>query len=182
VKKCSKSRSRASSEYHPIIAHARANCVLAISLRGDHDFAAATRAVAHGSKAFDDEIESRLAAVDRIGLDRGQIWVQQSLHLAGMKHCVGFYHLYDIHNKIVQIHPLVAPARLFYHAPDAPITSPARRPSATISKQVAELAEIDIAAIDKALPSTGVADNSGEGLIQFNEQWMRPVHPSLRLD
>jgi hypothetical protein len=76
--------------------------------------------------------------------------------------------MYDTHNKIVQIHTLSHRRAFFYHAPDAPNhftgTAPIRH---DISKQVAELTEIDIAAIDKALPSAGVADNSGEGLIQF---------------
>src|SRR6266567_7848568 len=85
-----------------------------------------------------------------------------------MKHCIRVYHVHHIHDKIVQIHPLSRWRALFYHPLDAPnhITGTASIRH-DISEQIAELAEIDLAAINKTLPSTSVADNSREGLIQF---------------
>ena len=67
-----------------IIAHARANCVVPIPLCGDHNFAAARRSVAHGIKGIDHEIDQHLLQLNRIGFNRRQIWVQQSLQLAGV--------------------------------------------------------------------------------------------------
>ena len=58
-----------------VIAHTRANCAIAIPLRGDHDFAAAKRSVAHGIKSIDHEIDQDLLQLNRIGFDRRQIWV-----------------------------------------------------------------------------------------------------------
>src|SRR5437773_12272152 len=84
-----------------------------------------------------------------------------------MKHCIRLYHTHHIQDKIVQIHPLSNWGAFFYHALDASnhiAVAPTIRHD--ISKQVAEIAEIDIAATNKTLPSTAVAANSRELLIQ----------------
>src|SRR6266480_4924724 len=60
---------------NPVIAHTRANCAVAVPLRSDHDFAAVKRSLPHSIKSIDHEIDQDLLQLNRIGLNRRQIWV-----------------------------------------------------------------------------------------------------------
>ena len=141
---------------------------MAIPLGGDHYFAAAVGDVAHRFKGIDHKIEQDLLQLNRVGLNRRQIRVQQSLHLAGMKYSIPIYHANHARYKIVQIHPLPGWSALSYHVLDASnhITGTASIRH-DISEKFTKLAKIDMAAFNKALSRAGVADDCRERLIQF---------------
>ena len=106
--------------------------------------------------------------LNRIGFYRRQIWLQQSLHLAGVKRCIRTYHVHHIHYKMIQIHALSHGRALFYHALDTSnhITGTASIRH-DISEKVTKLAKIDLAAFNETLSRAGVADDCRERLIQF---------------
>ena len=106
--------------------------------------------------------------LNRIGFDRGQIWVEQSLYVTGLKHGIGVYHACHICYKIVQIHPLPVRGGFFYHALEAANhISGAATISHDVTEEVMKFAKIDISTIDKALSRACVAGDSRERLIQF---------------
>src|SRR5438094_1432294 len=83
-------------------------------------------------------------------------------------HGIRFYHAHHVYNEIVQIHQLPSRPTFLNHALNAAnhIAS-AASVRHNVTEQFAELAEINIAAINKALPGAGVTDDSGKRLIQF---------------
>src|SRR5207253_10391244 len=77
------------------------------------------RRIVHGIETVDQEVEQDLLELNRVCFNRRQIWLEQSLHFAGLKHCIRFYHAHHLDHKIVQIHLLPVRDASFHHALDA---------------------------------------------------------------